>query len=330
MDIVTHGLLGAALGYALSGPEVGKRAAVVSGVAALAPDLDALIRSSTDPLVALEYHRHFSHSLLFAPVGALIVAVCAWLVMQEKFQLTQAIVSALIGYLSAILLDACTSYGTHLLWPFTEARTSLNIISIIDPIFSGVLLLTLVFGIYRASRGLTQIGLYFCVCYLCAGYLQHERAEAVVAARIAGASASVDRIIVKPSFGNIVVWRTLAIDDSNISANAIRLSLLGEAKVYPGESGTLLNDDGLQRWAKGSYKKVTEGRRFYKLSDKLLMDNPSDPEFLGDARFALVPNSLTPLWGIRNNGPDQSVAYVTDREMSQATRALFLDMLIGR
>jgi len=298
MDIVTHGLLGAALGYALSGPEVGKRAAVVSGVAALAPDLDALIRSSTDPLVALEYHRHFSHSLLFAPVGALIVAVCAWLVMQEKFQLTQAIVSALIGYLSAILLDACTSYGTHLLWPFTEARTSL--------------------------------GLYFCVCYLCAGYLQHERAEAVVAARIAGASASVDRIIVKPSFGNIVVWRTLAIDDSNISANAIRLSLLGEAKVYPGESGTLLNDDGLQRWAKGSYKKVTEGRRFYKLSDKLLMDNPSDPEFLGDARFALVPNSLTPLWGIRNNGPDQSVAYVTDREMSQATRALFLDMLIGR
>jgi len=330
MDIVTHGLLGAALGYALSGPEVGKRAAIVSGVAALAPDLDLLIRSSTDPLVALEYHRHFSHSLLFAPVGALIVAVTAWLVMREKFQLSQAIVSALIGYLSAILLDACTSYGTHLFWPFIEGRTSLNIISIIDPIFSGVLLLTLILGISRASRGLTQVGLYFCVCYLCAGYLQNQRAEAVVTARIAAASASVDRIIVKPSFGNIVVWRTLAIKDSNISSNAIRLSVLGEAKVYAGESGTLIDDAGLQRWANGSYKKITEGHRFFKLSDKLILDDPSNPEFLGDARFALLPNSLKPLWGIRNNGPDQSVAYVTRREMSQQTRTQFLDMLIGR
>jgi len=330
MDIVTHGLLGAALGYALSGPEVGKRAATVSGAAALAPDLDVLIRSTTDPLVALEYHRHFSHSLLFAPLGAAIVAIVAWLVMRGRLSLAQAAVSALIGYLSAILLDACTSYGTHLLWPFTQARTSLNIISIVDPIFSGVLLLTLILGIYRASRGLAQIGLYFCVCYLCAGYLQHERAEAVVASRIAAASGSVDRIIVKPSFGNIVLWRTLAVKDSNVSANAVRLSLLGEAKVYAGESGTLMNDAGLQRWANGSYKKITEGRRFFKLSDKLLMNNPSDPSFLGDPRFALLPNSLKPLWGIRNNGPDKSVDYITQREMTQQTRTQFLDMLMGR
>ncbi len=38
----------------------------------MAADLDVLIKSSTDPLLALEYHRHFTHSLLFIPVGALV------------------------------------------------------------------------------------------------------------------------------------------------------------------------------------------------------------------------------------------------------------------
>ncbi|GAL32009.1 integral membrane protein [Vibrio maritimus] len=31
----------------------------------LAPDIDVLIRSSHDPLLFLEFHRQFTHSLLF-------------------------------------------------------------------------------------------------------------------------------------------------------------------------------------------------------------------------------------------------------------------------
>ena len=43
-------------------------------VAALAPDLDVLIKSNDDPLLGLKYHRHFTHSLAFIPLGALIVS----------------------------------------------------------------------------------------------------------------------------------------------------------------------------------------------------------------------------------------------------------------
>ena len=47
-------------------------AALVGAVAGMTADLDVLIRSSADPLLNLEYHRHFSHSLLFVPLGALL------------------------------------------------------------------------------------------------------------------------------------------------------------------------------------------------------------------------------------------------------------------
>ena len=45
-------------------------AGLLGALAGMAPDLDVLIRSSTDPLLFLEYHRQFTHSLAFIPIGA--------------------------------------------------------------------------------------------------------------------------------------------------------------------------------------------------------------------------------------------------------------------
>ena len=36
----------------------------------LAPDLDIFIRSESDPLLFLEFHRQFTHSLIFIPFVA--------------------------------------------------------------------------------------------------------------------------------------------------------------------------------------------------------------------------------------------------------------------
>ena len=41
----------------------------------MAPDLDVLIRSSEDPLLSLHFHRHFTHSLFFVPIGSLFCAL---------------------------------------------------------------------------------------------------------------------------------------------------------------------------------------------------------------------------------------------------------------
>lgn len=75
MDPLTQGLLGAALPQSASNKRHIVAAGVLGVVSGMAPDLDVLIRSSTDPLLFLEYHRHFTHSLLFIPFGSFLCAL---------------------------------------------------------------------------------------------------------------------------------------------------------------------------------------------------------------------------------------------------------------
>ena len=85
MDILTQGLIGAALPLGTQQKNQTRIAAGIGFLAGLAPDLDALIHSSKDTLMFLEYHRHFTHSLFFIPFGSGILSIviynlfCRWL-----------------------------------------------------------------------------------------------------------------------------------------------------------------------------------------------------------------------------------------------------------
>lgn len=75
MDPLTQGVLGASLSQSVSKKQHLVVAGVLGLLSGLAPDLDSLIKSQSDPLLALEFHRQFTHSLFFIPIGSLI---CAW------------------------------------------------------------------------------------------------------------------------------------------------------------------------------------------------------------------------------------------------------------
>ena len=74
MDPISQGTVGAAFAQSSANNNNVVKISIIGFIAGLAPDLDVLIRSSTDPILSLEYHRQFSHSLFFIPFGALIVA----------------------------------------------------------------------------------------------------------------------------------------------------------------------------------------------------------------------------------------------------------------
>ena len=125
MDPVTHVALGACLTHAGFGARLGRSAAAAGALAGLAPDADILIASATDPLLAVEYHRGFTHALVFVPLGAALVAAlwlgsAAW---RDRRRWPLLWTAAALSYLSHVLLDAATSYGTQLLWPFSPYRT---------------------------------------------------------------------------------------------------------------------------------------------------------------------------------------------------------------
>ena len=156
MDPVTQGVLGANASQLVSNRDQKLIAALLGAGAGMAPDLDVLIRSSVDPLLFLEHHRGFTHALIFIPVGALI---CAWLLppllrlfgQRSKLTFASTYLFCLMGYATHALLDACTTYGTMLFWPFSDERVAWNTISVIDPLFTFPLLAILIFSILSQS-----------------------------------------------------------------------------------------------------------------------------------------------------------------------------------
>jgi len=84
MDIVTQGVLGATFAQSFSSKKSMKMATLAGFLGGLAPDADGFIRSSSDTLLAIEYHRHFTHSIFFIPFGALIPALIVWLILKRK------------------------------------------------------------------------------------------------------------------------------------------------------------------------------------------------------------------------------------------------------
>jgi len=331
MDLLTQGVLGAALAQSASRKDEARLAAGVGFAAGLLADADTLIRSGADPLLELEFHRHFTHALAFVPVGALVAAAILWPFLRRRIAFPRLYLFAFLGYALAGFLDACTSYGTHLFWPFSDERVAWSLIAIVDPVFTLLLAVPLAIGIVRRKARAAQIGVALAAGYLALGLLQHGRAESAAQALAAERGHRPGRLLVKPTIGNLVLWRSIYIADGRVHADGIRVGL-GGPRVYRGESSALFDPARDLAWAPAGSNARLQAERFVRFSDGYVARHPARPEFIGDARYAMLPTGIAPLWGIVYEGerPDAGVRFVTDRQFTPAMRQQFLSMLLGR
>ena len=332
MDILTHGLLGGTLAQSCSRKNETRAATTTGFLAALLADADALIRSDADPLLTLEYHRQFTHSLIFAPVGALLVALLLWPAFKafgRPLAFRRVYLYALLGCATSGFLDACTSYGTHLLWPFTGGRIAWSIVPIFDPLFMLILGTALLFGLRRRSTLSARIGLLLAATYLSVGWFQHQRAEEAMRATAALRGHEAAKLTVKPTMGNLLLWRSIYRADGIYHIDAARAG--GAVRIYPGE--TVRAFDAARDLPALSRDSVlyNDIRRFDFFSDGYLALHPEDPSLLGDVRYAMLPTSTRPLWGIRldTQNPQAHAPFETSRRMSQEEIGRFTGMLKG-
>ncbi|HRE18301.1 MAG TPA: metal-dependent hydrolase, partial [Rhodocyclaceae bacterium] len=175
MDIITQAALGAALATAVA-PAYQRRVAAGIGLfAGTLADFDALIQSGSDPLLVLDFHRHFTHALAFVPLGALLASLILWPFLRRRLGFVPLYGYSLAGYALSGLLDACTSYGTHLWLPLSQQRVAWNLIAVIDPLFTLLLLIPLLLTLRRPASPAVRIGLLLAAIYLGMGYLQQQR-----------------------------------------------------------------------------------------------------------------------------------------------------------
>lgn len=301
MDPLTQGLLGAAAAQAVLGKRLGHRGWIAGAIGGLLPDADILIRSSTDPLLAIEYHRHFTHSLAFIPAGGLIAAL-PWLAFRRQRSDGKLLLAAsTIGFATHGLLDACTTYGTHLYWPFSDERTAWNLIATIGPLFTLFLLLGVVLAALRRSRYPAVAALCLCLAYVGVAGLQRERAVEALA-RIAQARGhTLSRAEIFPTVGNPLVWRSLYRNGAMYYADRIRVPFRGGATWLAGSTlqPVALND--LPPQAASDPRIRRDFDRFSYFSAGWLARAPRDASVIADARYSLATLEFEPIWGVRFN-----------------------------
>ena len=334
MDPVTQGVLGASLPQAVAR---NKKQLGIAGLLGLlggmAPDLDVLIRSNTDPLLFLEYHRQFTHSLFFIPFGGVMVGVLLYWLLGKRLGLTflATCVYTTLGYATHALLDACTSYGTLLLWPFSSERFAWNTISIIDPLYTLPLLVgVLMAGIKKQAR-FAQMALVWALVYPLIGSMQRDRALTAGWELAISRGHQPVRLEAKPSFGNIVLWKTVYETDHYYYVDAVHVA--GEIKRYTGDRAKKLDVAQDFSWLDVNSQQARDIERFRWFSNDYIALDPSNAQRIIDVRYSLVPNEIASLWGIQLSPAaeaDSHITYTTARQLSDQKREAFVRQLLGR
>ena len=180
MDTVTHGLTGCLIARALPDKWKGEHPAIATAVVALGsvlPDADNAASLLGSELY-LRIHRGLSHSLLGISVSSLVVALLfarfgRWKDAKRLYLL------ALLGQASHVVLDLLNAYGTQVLQPFSDTRLSLDLLFVVDLVFTGIVVAGIAFS--RGGRdGRARVAMASLAVYVGIAALLHGRAVDIV------------------------------------------------------------------------------------------------------------------------------------------------------
>jgi inner membrane protein len=299
MDTFTHGLLGAAASQVIFAKQLPRTAGLIGLVAAMTPDLDLLVGSGADPVSSLLYHRQFTHSLVFIPVGGLLTALLFLWMKPFRGVWPAVIGAALIGYATHAPLDALTSYGTLLFWPFSMQRIVWDIMPIVEPIFTGILLAGVVWTSVVQRVGPSQLALAVALAYLGFAAWQHHRAAEVQQQLVTARGQAIEHSRVMPAPGSLVLWRSVYISTGRIYVDGIRVPWWHGARLKAGGSVRLATfaDVPPQMAERDGTRRVFHVFAWF--ADDLIAAVEGEASVIGDMRYAVQTSSLVPLWGIQ-------------------------------
>jgi inner membrane protein len=330
MDPITQGTVGAAFAQSTANKNNILRIGVIGFLAGLAPDLDVLIRSSNDPILFLEYHRQFSHSLFFIPFGSLIVALLIFPLVKKSMSLKTVYIASFLGYATHGLLDACTSYGTQLFWPFSNERVTWNNISIVDPLFTIPILILVGTAIKTRKKLFSFFAIGWATFYLSLGFVQYERALSTAIELAHSRGHNAERLTLKPSFGNLILWKSIYQHEEKFYVDAIRT--VRSSTWCSGENIRMFDYQyHLPSLDKDSQQRKDIERFRWFSQDYLGFDK--EENLVTDVRYSMIPNQIAPMWGLvidDQKDINEHAIWWTSRSLDQSQLDLFKGMLSGK
>ena len=215
-----------------------------------------------------------------------------------------------------------------LFWPFSDERFSWSIVSIVDPLFTLPVVILVVLAGLRRRPLLARIALAWAVLYLMVGALQHQAARDMADAIAASRGHTPIRLEVKPSFANILVWKTIYETTDRFYVDAVRAGV--RPRVFTGVSVAKLEPGRDLPWLDPASQQARDIERFRRFSDGFVAEDPDHPNRVIDVRYSFVPNTVSALWSIElapEAPPSTHVRYLTHRERARESLGALWRML---
>jgi inner membrane protein len=220
MDSLTQLALGAAVGEATAGRQVGRRALLWGAILGTLPDLDVFIPLG-DAVRDFTYHRSWSHSLL---VLLALTPLMVWLILKfhpgTAEQRRRWFVMVYLVFATHVLLDSFTVYGTQIFWPLITTPMTWSTIFIIDPLYTVPLLFGIIAALIAArdrtwGHTVNNLGLVLSSGYLLwtLGAKLHVEQIANKALQQQGIAGT--QVLTTPAPFNSLLWRILVVDDQH-------------------------------------------------------------------------------------------------------------------
>lgn len=227
MDSVTQFLLGASISGALLGPRIGAKSLLIGGLVATLPDLDSLVPYD-DPIDRMTHHRGFSHSLIVQTMVTPVITLAIHkIVPSVRPHIKTLLLTVWLALVTHSLLDALTTYGTQLFWPFQFAPpAAFPAVFIIDPVYSLLLLagvLAILFMRRRPGGGFRVNGVMLALSLV---YLGIGAAGHVIVSQRASEDPLLRgmRLHVQPAAFTLFIWQVTGISEDRMVSGLMNLA----------------------------------------------------------------------------------------------------------
>ena len=134
---------------------------------------------------------------------------------------------------------------------------------------------------------------------------------------------SIERLTVKPTFGNILVWRSVYESKGRFFVDGLRVGIA--PTMYTGLSIARLDPARDFPWLDPASQQYRDLMRFDRFSQGYVSHNPDEPNAVIDVRFSFLPHKIGALWSIvlkPDAPPEQHALYQTNRRDARTNMAM--------
>lgn len=211
MDSLTQIVLGASVTEACLGKKIGNKAVLWGAIAGTIPDLDVLSSHFVDNIRALEIHRGFSHSIIFSILGSIALG---WglskLYIKQAVSLKEWIFAMFLAMFTHTLIDALTTWGTQIFWPF-DTRIAIKSVFVIDPLYTLPFMIFLIISMFKRKdddkrRKYNKLGLMISSGYLVFGLFMKTFINQQFTSSLERQGIQYEAIETRPTPLNTIMW----------------------------------------------------------------------------------------------------------------------------